>query len=166
MDLRQLSRPGRDRDETPLQRAADGAVAGLVATVVMTAYRMPISHSLPPTAEFLARYAGGDPEDHTVSAVLLHLGYGAAAGSAFGLLFRASGWGRTADPEREGAGVVLGALYGGVLSAVGTRLILDRLLSMDLDANEALVFHVSHVVFGLSLGSWVSSQFVAGPDPD
>lgn len=143
--------------------AANGAIGGLLATVVMTAYRMPVSTSLPPTAEFWARYvARGDAGDHPVAAVLLHLGYGSAAGSAFGVLYRALGWNTVRDRVREPAGIGLGAFYGVALSVFGTRVVLTRLLSMDLDATEALVFHVGHLVFGLSLGSWIAARSPAG----
>jgi len=141
-----------------LQSVLDGAVGGTLATAVMTAYRMPVASSLPPTARFWATYvAGGDPEDHPVPALVLHLAYGATAGTAFGALFRSLG-GRTDDAgDREVGGVALGALYALALSVVGERVVLGRLLSTDLDATESLVFHVGHLVYGLSLGSWVAS---------
>ncbi|WP_245708104.1 hypothetical protein [Halobacterium jilantaiense] len=61
------------------------------------------------------------------------------------------------ENEQEAGGVVLGALYGLALSVVGERVLLGGLLSTDLDATESLVFHVGHLVYGLSLGSWVAS---------
>lgn len=142
-----------------LQWATNGAVGGALATAVMTAYRMPVTESLPPTAAFWARYvADGEPDDHPVPALVLHLGYGAAAGSAFGVLFRRFDRRSDSDESREVGGVVLGALYALVLSVFGERVVLGRLLSMDLDATESLVFHVGHLVYGLSLGSWVASE--------
>ena len=146
-------------DSGVLQWAANGAVGGALATAVMTAYRMPVAASLPPTAEFWAHYvAGGEPDDHPLPALVLHLGYGAAAGSAFGVLFRQFERRSDSDESRELGGVVLGALYALVLSAFGERVMLGRLLSMDLDATESLVFHIGHLVYGLSLGSWVASE--------
>ena len=138
--------------------ALNGAVGGSLATVVMSAYRMPVAASLPPTATFWAKYVGGgDPEDHPVPALVLHLAYGAGAGAVFGALFRPFS-GRTAgEGEREAGGVVLGALYALALSVVGERAVLGGLLSTDLDTTESLVFHVGHLVYGLSLGSWVAS---------
>lgn len=161
MSERGPARPSPEGGEPWLLRrwAAAGTVGGAIATVVMTAYRMPVSRSLPPTAEFWARYvAGGEPDDHLLAALLMHLGYGAAAGTVFGALFGASRWGDATDSVREPAGVVAGALYGLVLSVFGTRVVLARLLAVDLDGTEALVFHVGHVVYGLSLGSWVASR--------
>lgn len=146
------------RERGILRWALNGAVGGVLATVVMTAYRMPVTASLPPTAKFWATYvAGGKPEDHPLPALVLHLAYGASAGAVFGALFRAFG-GRDDDDERETSGVVLGALYALVLSIVGERVVLGKLLSTDLDASESLVFHVGHLVYGLSLGSWVASE--------
>lgn len=150
-----------------LRWAGNGAIGGLLATVVMTAYRMPVTTSLPPTAEFWARYVAVDDGNHPVAAVLLHLAYGSAAGSVFGVLYRAVGWNTVRDRIREPSGIAVGVLYGAVLSVVGTRLVLARLLSMDLDATETLVFHIGHVVFGLSLGSWISARSPAGDiDPE
>lgn len=141
-----------------LQWALNGAVGGLLATVVMTAYRLPVAASLPPTARFWAKYvSGGDPGDHPVPALVLHLGYGAAAGTVFGALFRSFVGRSESDDEREAGGVVLGALYALALSVFGERVVLGGLLSTDLDATESLVFHVGHLVYGLSLGSWVAS---------
>jgi len=141
-----------------LDWALNGAVGGALATAVMTAYRMPVAASLPPTAKFWARFvAGGEPEDHPVPGLALHLLYGACGGAVFGALFRSFGARSDGDDEREVGGVVLGSLYALALSAFGERAVLGGLLSTDLDATESLVFHVGHLVYGLSLGSWVAS---------
>jgi hypothetical protein len=29
---------------------------------------------------------------------------------------------------------------------------------MDLDADEALIFHVGHAIYGIALGAWVGSN--------
>ena len=144
-------------DRSVARAALRGAKGGLIATVVMTIYRLPIFRSLPPTAEFWAQYVGGgEPEDYPAQALALHLLYGAGGGAAFGPLFA-----RLARqfPERRGRiGVVAGALYGVALSAFGSRIILDRLLGLDVDSEEALVFHVGHLVYGLTLGTWLGSR--------
>lgn len=151
--------PAEDsRERGFLRWALNGAVGGAFATVVMTAYRMPVAASLPPTARFWAEYvAGGEPEDHPLPALALHLAYGAAAGTVFGALFRTFGRTREREDERETSGVVLGTLYALGLSVFGERVVLGGLLATDLDATESLVFHVGHLVYGLSLGSWVAS---------
>jgi len=152
--------PATDRRERgTLWWLLNGAVGGAVATAVMTAYRLPVAASLPPTAKFWSTYvAGGDPDDHPVPALVLHAAYGAAAGAVFGALFRPLGADADSENEQEVGGVVLGALYGLALSVVGERVVLGGMLSTDLDATESLVFHVGHLVYGLSLGSWVASE--------
>lgn len=142
-----------------LRSAVNGAIGGALATVVMTAYRMPVASSLPPTAKFWARYvAGGEPEDHPIPALVLHLAYGTAAGSMFGVLFRPFRRGSDSDEGREVGGLVVGTLYALALSVFGEQMVLGGLLSTDLDDTESLIFHVGHLVYGLSLGSWIASE--------
>lgn len=136
-----------------------GSVAGAIATGVMTAFRMPISHSLPPTGLFWAKYVGGgDPDQYVWEALALHLFYGTAAGSAFGVaVSRALD---DADPEigRERRATALGVAYGLLLSIFGVRVLLERMLDMELDPDERLMFHLGHVVYGLTLGAWFGSN--------
>ena len=142
-----------------LDALAQGTVGGLLATVVMTAYRLPIARSLPPTAAFWARYVGsGKAKDYPGIGLLLHLGYGAGAGAVFGYLFGVAGLDARPEHVREAAGVGLATVYGIALSIFGSRVVLGRLLDMNLDADEALVFHVSHVIYALTLGTWVGSR--------
>jgi hypothetical protein len=146
-------------DFGPFDWAANGAVGGALATAVLTAYRLPVTDSLPPTAQFWSQYvAGGDPDDHAAPALALHLAYGTAAGSAFGVAFRQLWDRRDDDPRRAYAALALGTLYGLALSAVGERVLLDDLLSATLDDVDSLVFHASHLVYGLSLGSWLAAD--------
>ena len=134
-----------------------GAWSGLVATAVMTVFRMPLSRSPPPTAYFWARFVGhGEPADHGAVGLLLHLAYGTAAGGLFGVLFTAPTTGSAL--ERERTGVVLGVVYAMALSVFGERVLLRGLLDMDPDADERFVFHLSHLVYGLTLGAWVGSR--------
>ncbi len=148
-------------------------MGGVVATLVMTAYRLPVSRSLPPTARFWSKFvAGGRPEDQPLPALALHLLYGAGAGAAFGLLAprpsdasATPGTGsdaRTDDADEtarlEAVGLLAGVGYALALSAFGERALLDRLLDVDLDSDERLVFHAGHVVYGLALGTWVGSR--------
>ncbi len=163
--LDETSGPGDRRaatDETTAGRLhwmTRGGVGGLVATVVMTVYRMPTTESLPPTAEFWAQYvAGGDPDDHPLPAIALHLLYGIGGGAAFGALYPALERRAGSDTAREAGGTALGALYGLAMSVFGARVVLERVLGQDLDGTERLVFHVGHLVYGLTLGSWVASE--------
>lgn len=145
-------------------RVRRGCEGGALATLVMTVYRLPVTRSLPPTAEFWARYVSGDsPEDHPVVALLLHFVYGIAAGGLFSLVFSeresvpvASG--DRGPPSRPGevSLTLYGLLYGVVLSVVGDRLVLGVLL--DLDPDDRFAFHVSHVLYGITLGAWVGTR--------
>jgi len=140
-----------------LRRVGVGLLAGLMATVIMTVFRMPISDSPPPTADLWARYVGGgEPEDHLLVGLLLHLGYGTAAGGLFGALAPVSSTGT--ELSREVRGVLAALAYGLLLAAFGERVLLVGLLGMDLEADERFVFHASHVVYGLTLGAWVGSR--------
>lgn len=152
----------------PAARAAEGAKGGFVATLAMTAYRLPVSRSLPPTAEFWSKFvAGGDPDDHPIPAIVLHLLYGVAGGVGFGLLApmdanapaeRDSGDDHRETARLEAVGLLAGVVYALALSAFGERVVLGRLLDLDLEGDERLVFHAGHVVYGLSLGTWVGSR--------
>ncbi|UPV98838.1 hypothetical protein M0R88_09865 [Halorussus gelatinilyticus] len=162
--------PEPDSDSPPTARprarqVRDGAVGGLVATLVMTAYRLPISRSLPPTARLWALYvAGGDEDDHPVPAVVLHLLYGTVAGALFGAAGALLGGDPTptadddAEARREEVGLLAGVGYALALSWFGERVLLRRLLGMDPDRDESLVFHVGHVIYGLTLGTWIGSR--------
>lgn len=134
-----------------------GALGGLVATVSMTVFRMPTSKSLPPTARFWATFVGGgEPEEYPVVALLLHLVYGIVGGVFFALLTPGS---EDSEAVAESKGALLGTVYGVGLSIFGMRVILERVLGTDLDTDERLIFHISHIVYGLTLGTWVGSRF-------
>ncbi|MFC4360116.1 DUF6789 family protein [Halobium salinum] len=143
----------------PLTRhaAVDGAVGGLVATVVMTVYRAPVFRALPPTAEFWARYVGGgEAEQYPAQGFVLHLLYGTVAGALFGPILE---WATRRSPlGRDPTGVTLGVAYGLLLSIFGTRVLFPRLLRRGLEPDHALVFHAGHAVYGLTLGTWLTSR--------
>lgn len=133
-----------------------GAMAGAMATVVMSAFRMPISRSLPPTAWFWTEYLEeGHPREHLGAVFGLHLLYGASAGVGFGALFGPYLAGRDVTQERRGS--VLGTVYGMLLSLFGVAVVLERLLGMDPDPDERFIFHVGHLIFGLTLGTMFGS---------
>lgn len=135
-------------------RALEG---GLFATVVMTAFRLPILRSLPPTANFWAKYVGnGHPEEYHGIGLLLHLGYGAGAGAVFGLLYAMLGVFPGATTETRG--VIWGGIYGIVLSIFGEHVLIRWLLDMDFSEDTATVFHAGHLIYGLALGTWVGSR--------
>lgn len=141
----------------PLPEIARGFLGGLVATAVMTVYRVPIFRALPPTAEFWARYVGrGEAERYLLEGLALHFAYGGVAGGVLGGLLA------TVDPrtsfDRELTSLSAGLCYGLLLSAFGTRVVFRYVLERDVERQEALAFHVGHVVYGLTLGSWLGSR--------
>lgn len=140
----------------------NGLIGGLLATVTMTIYRLPIARSLPPTEEFWEQYGPGDADGGPLLALLLHLGYGTGGGLAFGAAFARLVPEMDSDGKHEATSLGLGLLYGTVLSLFGSRVLLSRLLGMDLDPDEVLVFHVSHAIYALTLGTWVGSRIRRG----
>ncbi len=153
--------PATDSKDTTTrtQAVVRGLKGGAIATVVMTAFRMPISKSLPPTANFWARYAGnGNPDEYPLPAFVLHLLYGATGGGIFGFLFAKENREDESQSGVELRDVVEGLVFAVVASLFGTRVVLRRVVKMDLERDEALTFHVGHVIYGLTLGAWVSSD--------
>ncbi|GAA0664900.1 hypothetical protein ACFQDG_06055 [Natronoarchaeum mannanilyticum] len=148
-----------ERSTTVTDDVLRGAIGGAFATVVLTAYRLPIARSLPPTAAFWEQYVGGEDAAHYPGVGLaLHLLYGAGGGAVFGAIYRIFGVAELPEHGRETAGMVLATAYGLALSAFGSRIVLGRLLGMDLDSDESLVFHVGHLVYALALGTWLGSR--------
>lgn len=156
----EISMPEEDGagGQSLLRGVLNGAIGGLLATVTMTIYRLPIARSLPPTEEFWEQYGPGDAEGGPLIALLLHLGYGTGGGIAFGAAFARLVPDFDSDGKRETTSIGLGLLYGGLLSLFGSRVLLSRVLGMDLDPDEVLVFHVSHAIYALTLGTWVGSR--------
>jgi hypothetical protein len=134
-----------------------GAKGGFVATVAMTAFRMPISESLPPSAHFCAQYLGGeDPSQYRLLALGLHLLYGTVAGGLFAWWFTDR---VASEPGRaESYGLLFGSIYGLISSVFGIHVVLDRLLGLDLAFDEIVIFHASHAIYGATLGAWVASE--------
>ncbi len=145
--------------------AIRGLQAGFVATIIMTAFRLPILRSLPPSANFYSQYvSGGDPEDHPVAGLLLHFVYGIQAGALFGGLFALQDAERSIEPEQRG--IVWGSIYGMALSAFGSQVMLKEVLDIRLDADELALFHAGHLIYGLSLGAWIGSRTEGVEDPE
>lgn len=141
-----------------------GLQAGFVATLIMTAFRLPILRSLPPSANFWARYVrGGHADDYPVAGLFLHLLYGTSAGAVFGGLFALQDAEQAIEPEQRG--LVWGAVFGMGLSAFGSQVMLQELLGIELDADELALFHAAHLVYGLALGAWVGSRTEGVDDP-
>ena len=163
--LRQTEEPSNEERPSVVREVGRGVQGGLVATFVMTSFRLPLMRSLPPSANFWAKYVrGGDPEDYPVAGLLLHLMYGVSAGAIFGGLFAMMDSERAIEAEPRG--VAWGAVYGMVVSAFGSRVMLQEVLDVHLDSDELTLFHVGHFVYGLTLGAWVGSRAEGAEDPE
>ncbi|AXR76481.1 hypothetical protein [Natrarchaeobaculum sulfurireducens] len=117
-----------------------------------------------PSANFWAQYVSrGEPDDHPTAGLLLHFAYGIQAGALFGTLFALQDADRSIEPEQRG--LLWGAVYGMVLSAFGSQIMLKEVLGTRLEADELALFHAGHLVYGLSLGAWVGSRTEGVEDP-
>ncbi|ADD05626.1 uncharacterized protein Nmag_2056 [Natrialba magadii ATCC 43099] len=162
------STPPRDRSRTAhvAGAAVRGLQAGFVATLIMTAFRLPILRSLPPSANFWTQYVArddSDPGDHPIAGLVLHLLYGVQAGAIFGGLFALQDAERSIEPEQRG--IVWGSVFGMALSAFGSQFMLKELLDVRLENDELALFHASHLVYGIALGAWVGSRTEGVEDP-
>ncbi|AEH36192.1 hypothetical protein [Halopiger xanaduensis] len=164
-------RPDADERSRTADKNVAGAVvrgvqAGVVATLIMTAFRLPIMRSLPPSANFWSQYVArdDDPDEHPVAGLALHLAYGIQGGAMFGALFELQDAEQAIEPEQRG--LIWGPIYGMVLSALGSQLVLKELLGIQLEADELALFHAGHLVYGLSLGAWVGSRTEGAADPE
>ncbi len=136
---------------------ARGVVGGLIATGLMTLYRFPLFRALPPTAEFWATFVrGGEPEQYPIAGLLLHFLYGGVAGGVFGVCFNLIKF--KSERDRRLRAIGLSMVYGLALSVFGTQVIFKRILGKELEPDEGVVFHVAHVIYGLTLGTWMSSR--------
>lgn len=139
-----------------LRRLVRGVVGGLIATALMTLYRFPVFRALPPTSDFWAKYVGGgdDPKTYPGIGLVLHFLYGGVAGGLFSVAITVLGF--ETESENSVAVIALSLLYSLALSVFGTRFVFRFLLDEDLEPDEAVIFHVGHVIYGLTLGTWVS----------
>src|SRR6056297_1859243 len=155
----------RPREEHVADAVVRGIQGGFVATLIMTAFRLPLLRSLPPSANFWSQYVSRDtPGNHPRISLVLHILYGVGSGAIFGVLFARYDAGRSIEPEQRG--LVWGSIYGLALSSVGVQVVLQDLLDIRLEADELALFHAGHLVYGLSLGAWVGSRTEGVDDPE
>lgn len=129
-----------------------GVVGGFVATVAMTAVMMVLGDgSPPPTAELVAKVAGGEPADHKMPGMILHLLYGVGAGAAF-----AVGYTFAALPADAVWQIGSATVYGFLLFVVGAVFWMKTVLDKEPGKDEVKLFLVVHLVYGAVLGGWLA----------
>jgi hypothetical protein len=127
-----------------------GLAGGLVATIVMTIGMNVIGDGgPPPTAALVAKVAGGEPSDHAMPGLVLHLLYGTVAGAvlAVGGPIVGISFGSIA------VAVGVGLAYGLVLMVGGMVFWMRLVLAIEPDRETMLTFATVHVVYGLVLGA-------------
>ena len=129
-----------------------GAVAGLVATIVMTAFMMTIGDdSPPPTASLWSQYVGdAGPDAYMMQGMILHFLYGIGAGA----VFTAGGdvLNLSFGADEMALTLVAAVVYGLVLMVVGAVFWMKIVLAMDPDRQTAMQFGLFHLVYGIVLG--------------
>lgn len=128
-----------------------GLVGGLVATIGMSMVMRAMGGGPPPTAALLAKFQGGEPEEHLRPGMLLHLVYGTIAGAMLVLVVNAVAPGITSLTTWLGIGLA----YGIVLLLGGAMGWVRGVIAMEPDRETMTGFAVVHVVYGLVLGLWL-----------
>jgi hypothetical protein len=127
-----------------------GLAGGLVATIVMTAVMMVMGDGgPPPTAAFVAKFAGSDPADYAMPGMILHLVYGIVAGAVFAVGVPILGL----SLGSLGVAIGLGLVYGIVLMVGGMLFWMRAVIGMEPDKGTMMMFGTVHVVYGVVLGA-------------
>lgn len=135
-----------------------GLAGGLIATVVMTAVMMAVGDGgPPPTARFVAKFAGGEPEEHKMPGMVLHLVYGIGAGGA--LVVGAPLVGVELSDIAVAVGV--GLAYGVALMVVGMVLWMRLVIGTEPDKRMMAAFAAAHLTYGVVLGAFLSTGVMA-----
>lgn len=135
-----------------------GLVGGLVATIVMTAVMMVMGDGgPPPTAALVAKFAGGEPEEHEMPGMLLHLLYGTIAGAVFAVGVPLLGF----DLDSIAVAVGFGLVYGLVLMIGGMVFWMRTIIGIEPDRETITMFGTVHVVYGLVLGMFLGVGILA-----
>lgn len=135
-----------------------GLVGGLVATIVMTILMMVMGDGgPPPTANLVAKFAGGEPEAYKMPGMVLHLLYGTIAGGVFAVGAPLLGF--ELDSLVVAAG--LGLVYGIVLMIGGMMFWMRTVIGMEPDRDMMVTFGTVHVVYGVVLGAFLGAGILA-----
>jgi hypothetical protein len=135
-----------------------GLAGGLVATILMTVVMVAMGDGgPPPTAQMVAKFADGDPEDYAMPGMTLHFLYGIGAGAVFAVGVPALG----IDVSSIAVVVGLGLAYGIVLMIGGMVFWMRLVIGIDPDKQSMMTFGTVHVVYGLVLGGVVGSGVLA-----
>lgn len=134
-----------------------GVIGGFVATVVMSIVMMAMGGGPPPTANLLAKFQGGQPDDYQMPGMVLHLGYGTVAGGVLVFLVESANLGVTTLTEW----LVVGLVYAVVLLVGGAVVWIKGVIGLEPDREMLIGFTVVHLVYGLVLGGWVGLGILA-----
>ncbi|MEF8775297.1 MAG: hypothetical protein V5A43_02185 [Haloarculaceae archaeon] len=135
-----------------------GLAAGIVATIIMTVVMMVMGDGgPPPTAALVTTVRGGQPADHAMPGMILHLLYGTGAGAVFAVGVPLLSISLDALPVATGLGLV----YGIILMIGGVGFWLRIVIGMEADRGTMLLFGTVHVVYGLVLGAFLGAGIIA-----
>ncbi|MFC6873416.1 hypothetical protein [Halobellus marinus] len=135
-----------------------GLAGGLAATIAMTALMMVMGDDdPPPTAGLVAKVAGGEPGDHAMPGMVLHLIYGIVAGVVFAVGVPVLGL----SLGSLGVAIGLGIVYGIVLMIGGMMFWMRMVLGMEPDKGMMVMFGTVHVVYGVVLGAFLGLGILA-----
>lgn len=134
-----------------------GLAGGLVATIVMTVVMMVMSDDSPPPAALIAKFAGGDPADHAMPGMVLHVIYGIVAGGVFAVGVPLIGL----SLGSIGVAVGLGLFYGIVLMIGGMVFWMRVIIGMEPDRDMMITFGTVHVIYGVVLGAFLGAGILA-----
>ncbi|MGQ4554495.1 hypothetical protein [Halobellus sp. GM3] len=135
-----------------------GLAGGLVATIGMTIVMMVMGDGgPPPTASLVAKVVGGDPEDHAMPGMILHLMYGIVAGAVFAVGVPVVGLSLGSIAVAAGLGLV----YGIILMIGGMVFWMRMVIGMEPDRDMMVMFGTVHVVYGVVLGAFLGAGVLA-----
>jgi hypothetical protein len=107
----------------------------------------------PPTAAFVATFAGGDPEDYAMPGMVLHISYGIVAGAVFAVGVPLLG----PSLESTASAAGLGLVYGIILMVGGMLFWMRGVIGMEPDRDMMVMFGSVHVVYGVVLGAFLGA---------